>query len=567
MADNPNLLISLAEPDPATEVDLYTQGKAQLKAGKVDQAVHCLQAAWEADPKSTRVMRQLLKALMKQGEVVRAREVYEAWRRTDEEVVRVAAYWINRLKWHWHLGLAVEEAQKAIAEYGSQRALEHALAFALAAHARVDEALAQLDASRRAGRADLQTRKIFLYLLYYSDAFPAAAVDEELNAFRDIVAEQYSHVLPQSFNGGVDKRPLRVGYLSTELRTHSILYFVLPLFRAHDRDRVRVFAYADIDHPDTGSEAIGQAVDEWVSINGMTQDAVAERIQADGIDILVDLNWFIAGGRWLSLMAAKPAPVLIEWLQADSSALATFDYYLTDEIIDRPRTLKTKAFRLPGGCHCYQPPDNLPAVRPRPSVQGGPIRFASFNNLAKLSPRTIALWARILHAVSDSCLLLKTYQLADPAVRQWVQELFEERGIAAKRLSLLPASPVALHLLAYTQVDIALDTVPYNGVTTTCEALWMGTPAVVLQGETSPGRKGASLLHSAGLPELVAYSEDEYVTIACELAMDRARLYRYHDGLRECVSSSPLADAQGFARKMEAMFSEVWSERCAAANQ
>jgi predicted O-linked N-acetylglucosamine transferase (SPINDLY family) len=243
------------------------------------------------------------------------------------------------------------------------------------------------------------------------------------------------------------------------------------------------------------------------------------------------------------------------------------DYRLTDDLADPPgrETPHTERLvRLPHGFLCYTAPPGAPSVAPLPAAARGHVTFGSLNNLAKVNERVVELWAQVLHAVTGARLLLKGKALGDRPTAERFVEMFARHAIAPDRLRLAGwAATRAQHLETYAHVDVALDPFPYNGATTTCEALWMGVPVVVLEGERHAARVGVSILSQAGLPELVARTGEDYVRIAAELACDTARLEQLRRTLRARVAASPLGDAKTFTRNLEAVYRDMWRSFCA----
>ncbi len=367
-------------------------------------------------------------------------------------------------------------------------------------------------------------------------------------------------------------RRLKVGYVSPDLCEHSCAFFVAPLLAAHDRTCVDVFCYAAVKRPDATTARLRGMADHWRDIAGLDDAAAAALIERDGIDILVDLAGHTAGNR-LPLFARKPAPVQVSWLgYPNTTGLRAIDYRLTDESADPPGTDLAGAdgrnverlIRLPGGFLCYQPPADAPDPAPPPVVRGAGVTFGSFNNSSKISAPVVELWAGILARAPASRLVLKARQLESQALRQHYAGLFSARGIAADRLVLLPwTATIRAGMAAYDEVDIALDTFPYNGTTTTCEALWMGVPVVTLAGDRHASRVGASLLRAVGLAELVTESPAAYLATAVALADSPDRIRAWRRTLRAQVAASPLCDSRQFAAGVETAFRTMWHRWCA----
>jgi len=361
-------------------------------------------------------------------------------------------------------------------------------------------------------------------------------------------------------------RRLRVGYVSADFRMTSVSYFTLPILRGHDRTAVEVYCYSDAGEPDAVTERIRAAADAWRSISGLQDEAVADQVREDGIDILVDLAGHT--NNRLAVFARRPAPVQVTYLgYPDTTGLPAMDYRLTDSLADPPGEADSRAtetlVRLDPCAWCYAPLGDTPEVAAR---RNGTITFGSFNDLTKVSAPALGAWARILRATPGARLLLKAAALREASVRDRLARLFQTHGIEPARLELQGFLPDArAHLALYGEMDVALDTFPYNGTTTTCDSLWMGVPVVSLAGRTHVARVGVSLLNAVGLGELVASDVEHYVRLAVELAADRGRLAALRAELRERMRRSPLMDAAGFCRRLEAAYREMWHSWCSRA--
>jgi protein O-GlcNAc transferase len=355
---------------------------------------------------------------------------------------------------------------------------------------------------------------------------------------------------------------LRIGYVSPDFRGHSVSYFFLPLLMAHDRNEVEVFCYAEVKRPDEMTVRIRDLSDHWRSTVGLGDDAVAQKIYEDRIDILVDLAGHTANNR-LPVFARKPAPVQVTWLgYPGTTGLPVMDYRLTDEIADPEgdgdQHYSETLVRLKNGFLCYLPPDGAPDVASLPALESGRITFGSFNNLPKLNEGVLEIWSEILLQVPGSFLLIKSRQLADKSTKRRYRDLFINNGVTPDRVRTLPAtSSISEHLELYNRVDIALDPFPYNGTTTTCEALWMGVPVVTLRGKSHSSRVGASILTRVGLKELVAEAENNYVSKGVSLTRDLGRLKALRKGLRRRMKASNLCDAGSFARSIEGVYRKI----------
>ena len=368
---------------------------------------------------------------------------------------------------------------------------------------------------------------------------------------------------PVSTIPGPRRQPgvIRVGYVSGQLFDCSPAFFLEPLLAAHDRRLIRSYCYSNIARPDAVSRRLRALVAGWRDISMLNDGAAAEAVEKDRIDILVDLDGHAHGHR-LGVFARRAAPVQVTYLgYPNTSGLAEMDYRVTDSACDPPgqteRFHTETLLRLDPCFLTYRPPPDAP--EPSPSVAGRrPFTFACFAAMPKLHAGSIAVYASILRQVPGSRLVLKNRALADPAIVERLERQFRREGVDASRLRLLAYLPRReSHLDLYREADLALDSFPYAGTTTTCEALWMGVPVVSLVGKTHVERVGLTLLRQAGLPALAATSCEEFIRTAVEWASDRGRLARVRRGLRRRLRASALLDAGGYARRFEALLQSL----------
>jgi predicted O-linked N-acetylglucosamine transferase (SPINDLY family) len=307
------------------------------------------------------------------------------------------------------------------------------------------------------------------------------------------------------------------------------------------------------------------AATEWRDIRGLNDQRLAEMIRADRIDILFDLAGHTAHNRLL-VFARRPAPVQITWIGYEgTTGLEAIDYLLADRYTIPPGQevfYRERVLRMPDGYVCYDPPQTAPEAPPLPAVKHSYIRFGSFNNLAKINPQVVEVWARVLIRVPGCRLVLKYRGLGDEAVCRRYRDLFRACGADPSRVELTPPSAHADYLAAYREVDIALDPFPFGGGITTCDALWMGVPVITYPGETFAGRHSLSHLANVGLTETIATTMEEYVELTVSLASDLARLSSLRAGLRERMAASPLCDGKRFAANLMRVVRDAWREWC-----
>lgn len=383
----------------------------------------------------------------------------------------------------------------------------------------------------------------------------------------EFIAEKYREYAPRAFHPpeGWQQRklesrqpgsPIRIGYVSADFYGHSVAFFLEPVMERHDRRHFEIYCYSNGNVSDETTERLKKYCRGWRCVVGMSDRQVADMIADDRIDVLVDLSGHTSGHR-LDVFVLRPAPVQVSWIgHPNTTGLPQVDYYLTDAWCDPPGMTEQfyceKLYRLPGIFSCYQPPEEFPVVTPLHSLLKKSIVFGCFNNMTKINQELISWWSRILRAVPGSQMFIKGPALDDAGIRTELLACFDFGGIPPERIILQGITDTRLgHLELYNGVDIALDTFPYHGTTTTCEAFWMGVPVVTLAGSTHVSRVGVSLLHSVGLDDLIAGTPEEYIDKAVNLANNRRRLVDLRENLRMMLACSPLMDAAGVTREVE----------------
>jgi predicted O-linked N-acetylglucosamine transferase (SPINDLY family) len=359
-----------------------------------------------------------------------------------------------------------------------------------------------------------------------------------------------------------EHRKLRIGYVSPNFTLHSVAYFFEPILMAHDRSAFDIFLYSNLRLSDFVTTRIrATAADGWREISGKPDADVAAMIQQDQIDILIDLAGHTADNR-LPVFARRPAPIQMTWLgYPATTGMSAIDYRITDAITDPPGesdALHTeKLLRIPGGCWAYQSPES-PPIAPFPAMKNGFVTFGSFNNLPKVTPRVLHTWATILSQLPNSRLVLKASGLGSTMGREYVMQNMQQFGIDTSRIELLNWTPTTLaHLQLYDRIDIALDTFPYNGTTTTCEAMWMGVPVITFAGQSHVSRVGAAVLTHAGCSQWIANDVDGYIAMATRLASELNTMEPLRLGLRDRLKASELCDANRLARELEKTYREA----------
>ncbi len=461
------------------------------------------------------------------------------------------------------LGEAVAAFERALDINADLTEARNNLGNVLSDQGRIGDAIAVYERVLAIKPNDAAVRSNLLLNLNFLDDMSPENIFEEHLKWGKAHGGATAKTRPERRHPCAHAKRIRVGYVSPDFRTHSVAYFFEPLLAAHDKAAFEVFCYSLAARTDATTKRLKEAAEHWRSLVGVADEDAARLIREDRIEILVDLAGHTANNR-LGIFAAKPAPVQIAWLgYPNTSGLAAIDYRLSDEHADPPgradEVHSETLIRLDGGFLCYKGNEAAPLIAPLPASQNGYITFGSFNKLSKVRPGVVRVWSEILNAVPDSRLVLKSKSLADAWTRSSFAGMFAEHGISGDRLEMLRHVPaIDDHLEAYARLDVALDPFPYNGTTTTCEALWMGVPVVTLAGERHAGRVGASILNRVGLAELVAESPKAYVEIALGLANRIEELSRLRRALRERVKESPLSDASAFARTVEDAYRRTW---------
>ncbi len=500
-------------------------GQVLERLGRDDEAARCYEAALELDPSNAEAHNNLGLVFARRDRLADADALYRKAIELDSEYAEPHANRGNLLKDRG-------EVDAALASY--RRAIE----------LRPD--LSQLHSN------------LLLALHYHPDCSPAD-LEREHRAWADRHVAPLAAVRRAHANRPTPERRLRVGYVSPDFREHPVARFVLPLFREHDRRQVEVIAYSDVSRPDAVTRLIETHVDGWRDIATLTDEQLSELVRADGIDILVDLAAHSGHNRLLAF-ARKPAPVQVTYLAyCSTTGVSAIDYRVTDRFLDPPgewHAYTEAPLELPHCYWCYSAP---PEMRPPTDRRPGPPTFGCLNNFAKVSDVTLGLWTRLLQRVPDAHLLV--YARAD-AHRGRVLRALREAGLDEARAAFVGYQSLASYLDTYGRIDVALDTYPYGGGTTTCDALWMGVPVVSLAGRTAVSRAGSTLLTHVGLEHLVARSHEQYVELAAGLLGDSNGLACLRRELRSTLESSPVMDAPQFARDLEAAFRKVWRAWC-----
>ncbi len=437
----------------------------------------------------------------------------------------------------------------------------------MVAQGRTAEGLAAMALVEQLAPTSIQLQMTRIMYLNYDPSLPAAELAAEHRRFGMALAKSAPPAEGFAERSRDPERRLRIGYLSPDLRMHSVAYFMAPILEGFDRGSFDLVAYANLRHSDTVTTRFRSLATLWRDVADLDDHQLARRIRADDIDILVDLAGYTANTR-LPVLLHRPAPIQISYLgYPNTTGVPQVDYRITDGIADpdgADQLYTETLIRLPRPFLCYAYGTHAPAVAPPPHERNGYVTFGSCNSLCKVNPDVIAVWARVLQAMPGAQLLLKSVSTGQEPTQAHLRAAFAAHGIATERVRFMPyTTSLVDHLAIYNQIDIMLDTFPYNGTTTTMEALWMGVPVVTMAGDRHAGRVGASLLTGLGFTAGIAEHAEDYVATARLLAANPELIRYARAKLRRDVHDSPLCDMRGFNAALEEAYRAVWRIWCA----
>jgi predicted O-linked N-acetylglucosamine transferase (SPINDLY family) len=525
-------------------------GAALGARGKYAEAVSCLRQVTELQPQSASAHNQLGNVLRDGARMPEARRCYEQALALRSDFPEALSNLGNTLA---DLGLPHEAERRyreALALQPDRAEIHSNLGNLLKDQGRLAEAQAAYRAAVEVDPAFIGAHSnLLLSMNHDPDLSPEAAMQEALR-FGRFAAERAGRPLATARAARL-QRPLRVGMVSGDLRNHPVGYFLEGLVAHLDPAEVCLLAYPTVPREDALTARIKPRFERWQPIADLDDAAAAWIIHGDSIDVLLDLAGHTAHSR-LGVFAWRPAPVQATWLgYFATTGLAAMDWLIADRASVAPgdeRHFTERIWYLPETRLCFQAPQQAPGVAPLPAPSRGRVTFGSFQSLGKINDRVLAAWAEVLHGVPGSQLRLQNAQIADPVVQDRLRGRLQSAGIDPQRVNMHGRSSRMAYLQAYGEVDIVLDTFPYPGGTTTCEALWMGVPTLTLDGDRMLSRQGASLLRAAGLAGWIAQDRAEYVRKAAAHACELHALAQLRAGLREQVRATPLFDAARFAR-------------------
>jgi predicted O-linked N-acetylglucosamine transferase (SPINDLY family) len=538
-------------------------GDAQAKSGKTDHAITAFNRAVAIRPNFPEAYNNLGNTLR---DVQRLREASEAYltalgyRPADPVVLN-------------NLGTLLEgipdTAEKCIGVYHRALAIDpnlatahYNLANALRKLGRLDEAVTHFRKSWDL-KPDHRAADNLLYMIHLHPDFGPPEIAAEHRRWNEQFVRPLAQRRRPHTNSPDPDRALKIGYVSPDFREHPVGRFLLPLLRHHDRARFKIHCYSDVKRESPATAPFRELSDVWRQTASVSDDALADLIRADGIDILIDLAMHMEDNR-MFVFARKPAPVQASYLAFNSTTgNEAIDYRITDSYFDPPGLEDPPYVEKPVRLRsywCYSDPEVAPPPAPPPSLSTGHVTFGCLNSFSKATTLALKTWARLLKSLPGSRLVLHTLAGAH---HKSVLSRFGQEGVDPARLDLVGYLPFEDYFKTHHRIDVALDPFPYPGGTTTFDAIWMGVPVVTLAGRTTVSRGGVSILSNLGFPQWVAHDQDQYIQSAQELARSVDLRKDLRNSLRERLRSSILMNASECTRDLESAYRRMWSTWCA----
>ena len=593
------------EQDPQNAIALLLLGNCSMVYGRFEESIIHFQDSLKSNPASKEAMMLLAKAYRKIGQGKNAVEVYQEFLTQDptdtdallsmgellagvspdkaEKAVQLALKIKPDLAYaHVILGRIAKERNAGVEE-----AIGHCLkAIELNPHdphaynqlgsylMNAGDPVAACRAYRKILDKDIKNYPSvysnWVFTQHYIDDISPQELFENHRSWQKCYETRWETLDKMEFeNVPNPQKRLRIGFTSSDFRKHSVFNFLYGLFDSYDRENFEFICFSTLEpaSEDVASEIIKTQVDHWQVIHGLTSLEMQRIVIEQDIDLLIDLAGH-TGDNSLPLYLRRAAPVQITWLgYPDTTGLDSMDHRIVDSVTDpepwADELASEHLYRLPLPFLCYSPYKDWSQVEPKPQIQPDKIVFGTFNEAPKFSPSVVKLWCEILRRVPQAELVIKCRPFGEEKTRDFVMGQLKTYGIEENRVKLLGfVQNQANHLATYNLMDVALDPFPYNGTTTSCEALWMGVPMITREGDRHCARVGMSLLQAIGLDDWIAYSDEEYVNKAVEIANNREELIETKRTLRDRMKASPLCDQVGFARKFEAALREMWSSWC-----
>ncbi len=539
-----------------------------MRRQRPDRAEQYFRRARQIDPDLNAAFVGLGNALLRQNRGEEADEVFREVCNKDSTGVSLHNQIGNLYRQNARLDDAAEYYRRALGMRPDSAEIHNNLANVLKAQGFLDRATAGYRKAVELKPDFWQAHSNLVFSMNYLPGISGSDLMKEHRRWAESQTRQLDRYTHWENSRDPD-RPLRIGYISPDFHNHPTAAFMLPVLANHNAAQILPIAYADNLPVDSVTQRLQALAGEWRNVHGLDDVQLADLVREDKIDILVDLAGHTANNR-LCLLARKPAPIQVSYLgYAATTGLNEIDFRITDPIADPAGSsafYSEQLVYLENGLSCYSPPENAPMVTPLPARQAGFITFGSLNIPAKINDEVLSGWAEVLKAVPGSRLLLVRDQLRGVA-KQRIAGVLLNNGIAESRFDLRSSFPKdENHLSVYAEIDIALDTWPWNGHATACEGLWMGVPVITLYGQTHAGRLCASVLRQLDLDRFVAKDQTGFIEIAKAMAEDIVQLEHLRATLRERMEGSRLCDGAAFTQALEQKYRWMWRSWCARGN-
>jgi len=539
----------------------YRLGNVLQFAGQFEQSIESFRVALALRPDFAAAYNDMGNSLKRLGLLTQAAEAYRHCLAVAPDSAEALSNLSDALRELRQLPESLEAAQHAVHLRPDFADGWCNLANTLKDLGRMDEAIEACGKSVRLKPDSPAIATNYVYSLNFQSDDPAviyAAHREFDRHFCAPLARKSPHRNDRS-----SERRLKIGYISADFRAHSVGRMLQPLFANHDHEHFQIVCYSDTRQSDHLTGWLRARSDAWIETAALSDAQLAARVEAEEIDILIDLTQHMAGNRLLTF-ARQPGPVQISYGYPATTGLSAIKYRFTDSFVDPPGETEQfnseKLLRIDPSFWCHWPDESDPPVAPLPALKNAFVTFGCLNNPCKVSPAALDLFVAVLNAIPLSRLMLLTLEPVTPQ-NYFAREL-AVRGIDPSRVHLVNPLPRHGYLQLYDRIDIGLDPIPYNGHMTSCDSFWMGVPVLTLRGKTSVGRGGVSLLQNLNLPELIADTPDAYVAIASQLARDIPRLDQLRRTLRSRMQASPLCDAESFTQAIESAYRSAWRTWC-----
>ena len=541
-------------------------GLALARQGRLEEAIAAYRKSLSLKPDYADSYNNLGNALLATGSVSEAVDAFMAAIKHRPDFVEAHSNLGSALQKLGKVDEGVAEYRKAIALNPNYAQAHNNLANGLRDLGKIDGACAELRTAMRLAPGNTAIGSNYVYTMSYHPATGSEDLCRAERQWNQQHAAPLSKLIANHSNDRNPDRKLRIGYISGDFRDHIAGKMILPLLLHRDRKQFEVLCYYNGVQSDEMTAKFRAQSDGFRSIVGMDDDSAARQIRSDSIDILVDCSGHMGGNRLL-VVARKPAPVQIMFISyPGSTGLDALDYRLTDPYLDPPGTDESlyseKTIHLSDTFWCFDP-ESMDAPREPinelPAIKNGYVTFGCVNNFVKVNDGVLELWSRVMREVPNSHLLLLA---PEGEGRRRVTEKMKKEGIESSRLEFVPRVGREEYLRYFSRMDIGLDTVPYNGHTTSLDGMWMGVATVTLMGRTIVGRAGFSELSNVGLSELSAKTPEEFVRVASDLGKDVDRQRQLREGMRERMARSPLCDAARWVSNVESVYRQVWRKWC-----